>query len=349
MLRDDERALRAKETTHMKLDTTLVLAAAALLAAYGSASTAFAAGAHRCAPGVRAVGQDPSGDAKRDAELAAWRRAQLRAAAAEARRTGRPLLVLLVPERKDAREAGHGFGALLRHGDDAFQFDAAACVLACAPAPDVQAELGAAAAAAAPSPCEVALLVVDLPASAKAAPSKVTRIEPALHFRTTLTPEPTTPDEPPGPRHGSDLAWQRDWRTAGVRTLSAAVHAAARKPGVDASAAATAAERALTAAERDVAESWLRDGAESWLCEGGDLDPALLQRAAAYLRQLAQALPAPRRTQALADLASALRATAAERPVAGAVWADANCPPCGMAAVSPLCERFLEFFAQPRQ
>jgi fatty-acyl-CoA synthase len=48
-------------------------------------------------------------------------------------------------------------------------------------------------------------------------------------------------------------------------------------------------------------------------------------------------------------LASALRATAAERPAAGAVWADANCPPCGMAAVSPLCERFLDFFAQPRQ
>jgi hypothetical protein len=341
LLRDDERALRAKETTHMKLDTTIVLAAAALLAAYASASTAFAAGAHRCAPGVRAVGQDPNGDAKRDAELAAWRRAQLRAAATEARRTGRPLLVLLVPERKDAWAAGQWFGALLRHGDDAFQFDAAACVLACAPAADVQAELGATAAATAPSPCEVALLLLDLPVSAKAAPSKVTRIEPALQFRPPLPPEPTTPDEPPGPQRGGDLAWQRDWRMEGVRTLSVAVHAAARKHGVDASAAATAAERELTAAERDVAESWLRDG--------GDLDPALLQRAAAYLRQQAQALPAPRRTQALADLASALRATAAERPAAGAVWADANCPPCGMAAVSPLCERFLDFFAQPRQ
>lgn len=325
----------------MKLDSTLVLAAAALLAAYGSASTAFAAGALPTTPGVRAVDQDPNGQGERDAELAAWRRAQLSEAAAEARRTGRPLLVLLVPERKDAWAAGEWFGALLRHGDDAFQIDASACVLACAPAPDVQAELGATAAAAAPSPCEVALLLVDLPASAKAAPSKVTRIEPALQFRPPLPPAPTRPGEPRGPRHGGTLSWQQGWREAGVRMLSVAVHAAARKHGIDASAAATAAERALTAAERDVAESWLRDG--------GDLDPALLQRAAAYLRQQAEGLPAPRRTHAVADLASALRATAAERPVAGAVWADANCPPCGMAAVSPLCERFLDFFAQPGQ
>jgi hypothetical protein len=305
------------------------------------AATGFAAAPAWC---VRAAvlaapasGAQKPGDAAED-PVAAWRRRQFVEAVAVARAEGRPLLVLLVPERKDAWEAGHWFGALLRHGDDAFQFDAAACVLACAPIAEVQARLGAAAAAVAPSPCEVALLLVDLPASAKAAPTKVTRIVPALQFRPPTPPEPKSPSEPPVPQRGGDLAWQLDWRTQGVRTLSAAVHAAAQKHGVDPAAVAMATERGLTAAEREQAQAWLRDG--------GDLAPALLLRAAVALRQQAQALPAPRRTQAQAELATALRATAAERPVAGAVWGNAYCPPCGMAAVSPLCERFLDFFAQ---
>lgn len=322
----------------MKLDTTIVLATAALLAAYAAAPTARAAAAQTDATSVRAAGQDPDRATTPDEQLAAWRRAQLRAAAAQARRLGRPLLVLLVPDRSVAEDAGQWFGALLRHGDDAFQFDAAACVLACAPAADVQNELGASAAASAPSPCEVALLLLDLPAAAKASPSKVTRIEPALQFRPPAPKHPSGPDDQPMPRRGGQRDEHLDWRTEGVRTLAAAVHAAARKHGVDLAAVATAAERALTDAQRQLVQDWLRDG--------GDIDPALLPSAAVAMQQQAARLPAPRRTQAQAELATALRATAAERPVAGAVWGNAYCPPCGMAAVSPLCERFLDFFAQ---
>lgn len=281
--------------------------------------------------------QDPASREPQE-KLSAWRREQLRDAATTARQLSRPLLVLLVPEDAQRHAVGQWYGAFFWHAAADAMFDATLGTLVCATADELKAELGTTDANVAAPKQGVAMLLVDLPATAKAAPSRITRIEPELE----LVFAPT--DAKPGKQgmRGGDPELDRAehaWRERGIARMAAALHDGLQRHAVDRGQQAATVAAALRATEQKQVQAWLR--------EGGELRPAQLLRMAPLLQQQIAELPKERRAAMQEELARQLRTALTSQRVPGSVWGDATCPPCGMARVAPLCGRFLDFYSQP--
>lgn len=277
--------------------------------------------------------QDPGSPEQQEAKLSAWRREQLRMAAATARSLGRPLLVLLVPEGAPNHAAGLWYGAFLWHCHPDALFDATLCTLVCARAEELKAELGTTDANVAPPKLGVAMLLIDLPADTKAEPTKVTRIEPELELAFPRKAGPAPQERAEVDRD------ERVWRESGLRRLAKALHEGLEQHGVDRARLAAAVSRSLPEVEQKEVQAWLRDG--------GHIDVAMLLRIAPLLQQQVPELPKARRVARQEELGNMLRTALGWRPVSGAVWGDATCPPCGRGHVPPLCLRFLDFYTQP--
>jgi len=121
--------------------------------------------------------------------------------------------------------------------------------------------------------------------------------------------------------------------------LANALHEGLAQHGVDSAPQAAVVARSLTEPEQREVQAWLRDG--------GHIDVAMLLRIAPLLQQQVVDLPKARRIARYEELGDMLRMARIHQRVAGSVWGDATCPPCGMGRVAPLCERFLDFYTQP--
>jgi hypothetical protein len=279
--------------------------------------------------------QDPDSPEVALAKLSTWRRGQLREVAATARTLGRPLLVLLVPDGQPSHAVGQWYGAFFGYARPEAMFDVSLCTVVCASADEVKVELGTKDANVAPPKQAVAMLLIDLPADPKAAPTKVTRIEPEL--------ERTFPREgaPPRDERAAFDRAERAWRESGLRRLANALHEGLAQHGVDSAPQAAVVARSLTEPEQREVQAWLRDG--------GHIDIAMLLRIAPLLQQQVADLPKARRIARYEELGNMLRTARIHQRVPGSVWGDAFCPPCGMGRVAPLCGRFLDFYTQPAE
>jgi hypothetical protein len=279
--------------------------------------------------------QDPDSPEVALAKLSTWRRGQLREVAATARTLGRPLLVLLVPDGQPSHAVGQWYGAFFGYARPEAMFDVSLCTVVCASADEVKVELGTKDANVAPPKQAVAMLLIDLLGDPKAAPTKVTRIEPEL--------ERTFPREgaPPRDERAAFDRAERAWRESGLRRLANALHEGLAQHGVDSAPQAAVVARSLTEPEQREVQAWLRDG--------GHIDIAMLLRIAPLLQQQVADLPKARRIARYEELGNMLRTARIHQRVPGSVWGDAFCPPCGMGRVAPLCGRFLDFYTQPAE
>lgn len=213
--------------------------------------------------------------------------AGLRSALARARASGKPLAVLIVPDSSAERRTRGAWTAdwLLAAGD-ALLADLALCEVACAPA--------AAVSALAPSVgCDrSALLAWIEPAGAEPRAGVLAR-EPRR------APEPSVAERRAVYGHLHDR-------------IQAALYPSARAAQQRASAAW------VRLSESDVATVQERLRAPHTLC----LD--LVDRAAAWLRDLAGARPADVRAAVELRLARAARARLIDRPIAGTAWEQAS-------------------------
>lgn len=281
--------------------------------------------------------QDPASPEQQE-KLSAWRREQLRTAATTASRLSRPLLVLLVPEDPLLHAVGQWYGAFFSHAPAEAMLDVTLCTLVCASAEDVKAELGTADANVAPPKQGVAMLLIDLPADPKGAPTKVTRIEPELEL--TFVPPVPKPDNQAvrggdPDRHRTEQAW----REGGVARMAEALREGLKRHAVDRAQQAATVAATLLEVERKLLQVWLRDGSE--------IPPAQLLHVAPLLQQQVAELPKADRAAGQLALGKRLRSALVSQWVPGSAWVDATCPPCGRGRVSPLCERFLDFYTQP--
>ncbi|MBL8735718.1 MAG: hypothetical protein JNL12_04765 [Planctomycetes bacterium] len=277
--------------------------------------------------------QQPGSQGADPAKLSAWRREQLRTAAATARIVGKPLLVLLVPEGVPSHAVGLWFGSFLVHGSDAAMGDVSLCTLACARADEVKSELELVDESLVAPASGVGLLLVEPIATEAKQPAKVTQI--AVELELSFPP-------PPKPREFVEhqLA-ERAWREVGLAKIATALRDGLQRHGVDRARLAANALAALRDAERQQVEAWLRDG--------GNLEPATLKRASAWLQQRVAALPEERRLVRTQELGTALRTLLQWQQPSGSVWGDWSCPPCGRGHVPPLCARFLDFYTRPAE
>jgi hypothetical protein len=279
--------------------------------------------------------QDPDSLEVALAKLSTWRRGQLRDAAATARTLGRPLLVLLVPDGQPSHAVGQWYGSFFRHAPTDALFDVSLCTVVCASADEVNAELRTKDANVAPPKQAVAMLLIDLPADPKVAPTKVTRIEPEIERM--FPPEGAPPRDE---RAAFDRA-ERAWRESGLRRLANALHEGLAQHGVDSAPQAAIVASSLPEAEQREVQTWLRDG--------GHIDIAMVLRIAPLLQRQVADLPKARRIARYEELGNMLRTALINQRVPGSVWGDATCPPCGRGHVPPLCGRFLDFYTQPAE
>lgn len=277
--------------------------------------------------------QDPVSSGPQEEQLSSWRREHLRVAAATARSLGRPLLVLLVPEGAPSHAVGQWFGSFLAHGSNAALDDVSSCALVCARAEEVKAELRIGDVSLVAPASGVGMLLVEPAATEAKQPAKVTQI--AVELELSFPP-------PPKPREILEHQQaERAWREAGLAKIEAALREGLQRHGVDRARLAANALAALTDAERQQVEAWLRDG--------GNLDPATLKRASAWVQQRVASLPEERRLARTQELGTALRTLLQWQQPSGAVWGDWSCPPCGRGHVPPLCARFLDFYTRPAE
>lgn len=276
-----------------------------------------------------------------------WREPQLRAAVAKARQDGKPLLVLVAPAMKDQGNGytrGQWFGAWLNHGGAAALAPIALCTVTAASLEEVQRVTGAKAPAG--SPC---LLLVDVAhvGEPDAAPPKVT----AMHVELgSLFPE--------RPRDDTEAAQaeRRKHVESGIARLSAELQAGLDRHGIAVATAATEVMSRLAAGQREQLAAWVAGGAA----------PAdeLVVRAAAEVRRAAGRLDGGPRQRLLDGLVAATEREVVKKRVPGARWqlpggcgAEFEEPTaeegkvqgmmaCGMGIVTPLCERFLNFYSK---
>jgi hypothetical protein len=316
--------------------------------AFGGAGGTAAAGT-----GAAAATQGPTAGGGDD--VAAWRMRQLTAALATAAAHGKPLLVLVVPEARAAmHEAGAWFGAWLTHGDKAAKRTLGLCTVACARLDEVAKATGLRGEAVAPATQAVTMLLVE-PARegpAGAAPVRAVRI---------------TPDFEAPPATGMRI--RREMASVGffapqsedLAMVTAALRAGLARLGADLDTLAAAARATLDASQQQALAAWL----------AGDAAPApapdLLVRGLAVLQQRLASLPAAAQERRLDELAAAVTAVVVKRQVAGSRWRRDGCGggfeeltaaeeearldgqgmiACGRGIVTPLCERFLDFFTQ---
>lgn len=284
-----------------------------------------------------ASAQDPASQEQQQAKLSAWRRGQLRDAAATARTLARPMLVLLVPEGQPGQAVGQWYGAFFRHAPIEALFDVSLCVVVCASADEVRAELGTKDANAAPPKRGVAMLLIDMPADPKAAPTKFTRIEPELEL--VFPHAMRGPGKHVGPGGDPELdRAERAWRENGIACMAKALHDGLQHHVVDRGQQAATVAATLREADRKQLQAWLR--------EGTGLEPAHVLHAAPLLQQRIAELPMAQRAARQDELGIQLRSALLSQPVPGASW-GIPCPTCGLGHVSPLCELFLDFYTQP--
>jgi hypothetical protein len=281
--------------------------------------------------------QDPASREQQE-KLSAWRREQLRVAATTASKLSRPLLVLLVPEDPLLHAVGQWYGAFFSHAPTEAMLDVTLCTLVCASAEEVKAELGTTDATVAPPKHGVAMLLIDLPADPKGAPTKVTRIEPELEL--SFVPPMPKPDEQAGLGGAQEChRTEQAWREGGVARMAASLRDGMKRHVVDRGQQAATVVATLLEVERKLLQLWLREGSE--------IPPAQLLHVAPLLQQQVAELPKAERDARQLALSKQLRSALASQCVPGSVWIDAGCRACGMGHVSPLCERLLYFYTQP--
>lgn len=253
---------------------------------------------------------------------------QLRAAAAQAKAQGRPLLAFVVPDDEAAAFArGQWLGAWLMHGGASARLDLALCVPAAASA----AELRALARVPLPDPAPaMVLLDATLLDDPDGLGLKATPIEVDL-------PAASPPDRP------ADLERLTTALAAALPRHAGALDAMGQR--VRASLSDEAADRVL-----------------AWLTSSRKLDDELLVRATAWVRCTLPSMKAERARTAQAMLLAAIERVWMQRPLPGARWGrtegcgveieDPEAPggvigagvECGMGRVPEVCRRFLVFY-----
>lgn len=281
--------------------------------------------------------QDPDSLEVALGKLSTWRRGQLRDAAATARTLGRPLLVLLVPDGQPSHAVGQWYGAFFRHARTEALFDVSLCVVVCASADELKTELGTKDANVAPPKQGVAMLLIDLATDPKAAPTKVTRIEPELEL---VFPHAVRgPGKHVGPGRDPELdRAERTWRENGIACMAKSLHDGLQRHVVDRGQQAATVAATLREADQKQLQAWLR--------EGTGIELAQMLHAAPLLQQRITELPVAQRAARQAELGIQLRSALVNQPVLGAAWGT-PCPTCGLGHVPPLCELFLNFYTQP--
>jgi hypothetical protein len=254
-----------------------------------------------------------------------WRTKQLRAAVAKAKDEGKPLLVFVVPPPKvpnDCRLRGMWLGAWLFHATPIALHGVAMCTLACATIEELQQVTGAKRPDTDPTMLLVDVSHVGEPsAPAPKVTAMLVELGPIRGGRNN-SPE-------------ADEAGKKSME-AGFEKLTMALQDGLNRHGVAVARLATDVTARLSAAQR----GQLRD----WLAGGAAPSDELIVRAAAEVRRGAAELADGKRALVLERLTQAVTKEVVRKDVAGATWQSDSCPPCGMAAVPPLCERFLDFF-----
>lgn len=281
--------------------------------------------------------------------LEAWRWRQLQLAVAQAKDHGKPMLVLVAPAKEVAREHGTWFGAWLTHGGPLAMQELALTVVAVASRDEIT-RLTGREIEAVPGPQMVLVDVARL-GEAGAPAAKLTGMAPALAMPAIEDLAQVVGDE--------RVAQERKAREVGLEQMTAALHDGMNRHGCNLANLAVRAEARLDAAQRAALTEWLANG--------GDIDAALLVRAAAVVRRDFGRLPDGRRVECAAALADAVDATVVRHEVGGSRWyqpggcggsyeelTDAEkargrfIMACGMGIVPPLCERFLDFYSVGR-
>jgi hypothetical protein len=244
------------------------------------------------------------------------------------REAGKPLLVLVIPERNEEKlERGRLFGGLLNWTGDETLADLVLCEVACAPVEALRDRLKVEGVTGEP----LAVLV-----DANGAALRSRAIDPVL---------PAAP--PPGLRaRGGSEAERAIGRR--ITTLAEAIRAAV-VPDLPAVAALAAAAEVGLSAEQELALTAMAEGE-------GEVDVALADRGAAVLRLLAEVEPS-RRPRVIQALRPAALARLRWKAPHGAKWAyDKGCGTrvegddtggvieCGMGYVPEASARFLWFF-----
>jgi hypothetical protein len=285
--------------------------------------------------------QDPSTTAPAEDPLGVWRRQQLRAALTTAAAHGKPLLVLLVPERDQQGAAGRWYGSWMNHGGDQALEQLGSCTLAAATPAELAAECAFDAALVAAPKHAVAMMLFDAAQvlGERKEPLRMTRIEPEL----------------PAASRTAEAAEQRRTALAGGEALTAALLDGLARHGANLATLATAASARLDAASQQTLQAFIERGASA--------PDALLVRGTAIVRRALADLPDAERKVRRERLGAAIRAEVVLRQIAGSRWmrgggclSEFEHPTkqegelyggvaCGMGMVPPLAERFLTFYA----
>jgi hypothetical protein len=253
-----------------------------------------------------------------------------------AQRSGKPLLVLVVPATDEHKwQRGQAFGEVLNHGGQQVMVELAMCEVICAPMSAVR-QLAPQTPAA---PAEPLMILIET----DAVPARVTPLDAELVFETAYR-GPTTPDV---------LDRAIDRRIAAISRL---IHRSVIGDGDG----ATLARRAAQVRARLGADTVARIDAS---LRAGRIDPRLADRGAAHI--LASELVL---TQPVAAwhrwIAAGATARLRRTRIAGSHWAtstgcgitiedadpmaDQIIVGCGMGHSPPRSQRFLHFFAQRR-
>ena len=249
-----------------------------------------------------------------------------------ARRAGKPLLVLIIPQRdEDKWERGQQFGQVLNYADDPTLAMLGLVTLGCA------------------TKQELARLVqLDADADEPTFVTVDTAIRPALARAYRVEPAAAVPDR---------WEWQgkpEDYEGAEDRAIDAQIAAFS-------SALKTAIAAATAGSKPGPTRYESEQLARAILSGGGEVDNAAVLRAASTLYQRAQASAAADRAKLIAGLAAAVRAEVVSRPVRGSQWASSggcgvtiegladdeqHMVACGMGHVPARSARFLYFFTR---
>lgn len=277
--------------------------------------------------------QEPSGASRAPVPAPAvqprpdtWPRAQwisaIATAQAEARATGKPLLVLVVPEEPAAaRTRGELLGAVLERADEEFLIDLACCEVACAPVSELHRLTGELL-----LPADPLALIAEYD-SGMLFGARAVRVAPY-----------------------SDLArvckdGLTDCEGACQRALQQLIRGDGGRAGI------AARQRESDAAELPGVLAGVRGGAS--------LPTWLVDRWAPQLAELAEPVDVPQRAFVRERLLAVVRRELLEEPPRGAAWAIQRgfvyeldgqrsvdtCPPCGMGHVTKDARRFLSFYA----
>jgi hypothetical protein len=274
-----------------------------------------------------------------------WREKQLRAAVAKAKEEGKPLLVFVAPPPGDPADGfsrGQWLGAWLNHGGSQALHAVALCTVAAASLDELQHVTGAK-----PPEGMPLLLLVDVARVGEpdAPAPKVTAIRLELGVPRVL---------PAGADPEQTMALQKKRVDEGIAKLSAELQEGLNRHGAALARLATDATARLTPAQREQLTAWYAGGKAP--------ADALLVRAAAEVRRAAGDLDDANRKRVLDGLTAAIEKEVVGKRVAGARWQrPGGCGSefeeptaeekkvqgmvaCGMGLVTPLCERFLNFY-----